>query len=146
MFKTLALAAVALAGSTGSAQAAPVAPDEAALARSVQDRTAGKPRDCIRLSRSGSIRIVARTAVIFESGATLYVNRPAAGADSLSDSTILVTRSPNGEICDGEAVALLDAATGMERGLIFLGKFVPYRRVNSLNGFPSANDRPAGYR
>ena len=145
MPNTLALAIIAAGAFTVGAHAAPVPTDDAALARIVQDRTAGKPRDCIRLRHAGSTRIVGRTAVIFDSGGILYVNRPSVGAASLSESTTLVTRSLHGEICNGDAVGLLDTASRLETGVIFLGKFVPYHRV-TVDQRPPERGGPATYR
>ena len=80
---TAGLLGLAVAG------AAPITPGEARLAKALDGRTAGKPLDCIRL-RKVSSSIIDGTAIIFESSGTLFVNRPLAGAESLSESNALL--------------------------------------------------------
>lgn len=118
---------IALLG-IGSAAAAPNEPGEAKLTRALQNRKAGRPRDCLSLRYTQSSTVIEGTAIVFESAGTLYVNRPASGAESLSELRTLLTRSLTGELCRGEAVGMLDTSTGIETGAIILGQFVPYRR------------------
>ena len=123
----VAAVTIALVGA-GSAAAAPNEPGEAKLARALQDRTAGKPLDCLTLRYAQSSTVIEGTAIVFESAGTLYVNRPASGAESLSDLRTLFTRSLTGELCRGEPVGMVDTSTGNETGGIILGQFVPYRK------------------
>ena len=117
---------VALFG-LAAAAAAPLASGEAKLAQALDGRTAGKPLNCLKLRKVRSI-IIDGTAVIFESAGTLFVNRPLAGAATLSASNALLVSSLTDEICRGEGIRLFDNASRVETGLIFLGQFVPYRR------------------
>jgi hypothetical protein len=120
---------VFLAGFFGLAVAgaAPLAPGEAKLAQALQGLSAGKPLKCLKL-RNARSSIIDGTAVIFESSGALFVNRPLAGAESLSASNALLIKSLTGEICRGEGIRLFDNNSRVETGLIFLGEFVPYRR------------------
>ena len=112
----------------GGAQAKP-ADREAELARALQGRVAGEPVDCIDLHRVRSSRIINDTAIIYDAGGTIYVNRPRAGAESLNQWDALVTRLPTTRLCSVDTVRLVDPTTRMMTGVVFLGDFVPYRRV-----------------
>jgi hypothetical protein len=129
MFHTHIIAAVTIAlFAAGSASPALNEPDEAKLTRMLHGRLAGKPLDCLTLRYAQSSTVIEGTAIVFETAGTLYVNRPASGAESLSDLRTLFTRSLTGELCRGEAVGLIDTSTGNETGGIILGQFVPYRK------------------
>jgi hypothetical protein len=117
---------------------------ETALQRALDGRTAGKPLDCLKLRKLSS-RIIDGTAVVFESSGTLFVNRPVAGAETLSASKALMVNSLNGEICRGEAIHLFDSSSRVETGVIFLGEFVPYRRSAHGDYAPAASG-PGRYR
>ncbi|HEX8641506.1 MAG TPA: hypothetical protein VF704_10185 [Allosphingosinicella sp.] len=112
----------------GAAQAKP-ADREAELARALQGRVAGEPVDCIDLHRVRSSRIINDTAILYDAGGTVYVNRPRAGAESLNQWDALVTRLPTTRLCSIDTVRLVDPSTHTMTGIVFLGEFVPYRRV-----------------
>ena len=128
MRKTFFVALAALIGA-GPVQARPHLSGEAELARMTEGRVAGKPVDCISLSNTHSSHIVDGTAIVYDSGGTIYVNRPRNGAESLNQWDVLVTRTQTSELCSIDVVQLYDSGTQMERGIVFLGEFVPYNRV-----------------
>ena len=121
------LAGTLLAGT--AAQAAP-ADREAELARALEGRVAGEPVSCIDLYRVRSSRVIPNTAIIYNAGGTLYVNRPRAGARSLNKWDALVTRTPSTRLCSVDAVRLVEPNSGMMTGVVMLDEFVPYRRVD----------------
>jgi hypothetical protein len=112
-----------------SAVAAPRLSPEAELADELKGRVAGEPVSCINLSNIRSVRIVDRTAIIYDAGRVLYVNRPRSGARSLDRWDTLVTRLHSSRLCRPEVVHLYDSASRFETGAVFLGDFIPYRRV-----------------
>jgi hypothetical protein len=114
----------------GSAQAVPV-DREAELARALEGRTAGEPVDCIDMHRVLSSRIVPGTAILYDTGGILYVNRPSAGAESLNHWDIQVNRLWTSQLCSIDTVELIDQASHMFSGTVFLGEFVPYRRIRT---------------
>jgi hypothetical protein len=73
--------------------------------------------------------VIKNSAIIYDSGSTLYVNRPRAGAQSLDEQDILLTRTFSSQLCSGDVVEVIDGSSGMLRGLVFLGDFVPYKRT-----------------
>ena len=114
--------------------AAPRLTPEAELAKTLEGRTAGKPVNCISLNRVRSSRIIDDTAIVYDAGNTLYVNRPRGGAESLDRWDTLVTRLHSNQLCSIDVVHLYDSGSRMETGSVLLGEFVPYRR-HPTSGF-----------
>lgn len=129
-----ALAALAaLAGGAMAPLAAHDAPKpdakaEADLAKMLKGRVAGAPVDCISLNMTQSSTIFPHTAIVYENGGTLYVNRPS-GADTLDSDDILVTKTWIDQLCRMDIVHLVDRGTRMESGFVGLESFVPYTRA-----------------
>jgi hypothetical protein len=121
---TLAAAAVAAA----PAAASPRLHGEAELAKLLEGRTAGKPVDCIDLSQVYSTQIVDRTALVYESGRTLYVNRPRAGAESLDRGDTMVLKPFDHQLCRVDTVQMFEQGARFFKGSVFLGDFVPYTK------------------
>ena len=84
---------------------------------------------CVPLHQLRSSRIIDGTAIVYDTGPTIYVNRPRAGARSLDQFDTLVTRTFSSELCRSDVVQLFDSAAQMQTGLVFLGDFVPYRKA-----------------
>ena len=114
----------------GAAQAKPV-DHEAELARLLAGRVAGQPVDCIDMHRVISSHIVPGTAIVYDAGGVLYVNRPRAGAESMDDWDIMINRLWSSQLCSIDTVELVDQGSRMYSGSVFLGEFVPYRRVRT---------------
>jgi hypothetical protein len=105
---------------------------EAKLARELEGHVAaGEPVDCLDLRRIRSTRIIDRTAIVYDTGRTLYVNRPRAGAESLSNWDVMVTKPFGSQLCRIDTVQLVDRGTHMPSGFVFLGDFVPYDKVKA---------------
>lgn len=123
----LALAAASLLAAP-AAQASPRKTPQEQLATLLKDRVAGKPVDCIWMSNVDSTQVIDKTAIVYKSGSTYYVNYPQVGADSLDDDDILVTKLYSSNLCHIDTVELHDRTSGMWSGFVGLGKFVPYTR------------------
>lgn len=102
---------------------------EAELARALEGRVAGEPVSCIDLHRVRNSRVIPGTAIIWDAGGTVYVNRPENGADALNRWDTMVIRTPTGRLCSVDTVTMVDSPTRMMTGIVFLGEFVPYRRA-----------------
>jgi hypothetical protein len=102
---------------------------EAELARVLEGRVAGEPVDCIDLHRVRSSRVIEDTAIVYDAGGTLYVNRPRNGAEELNRFDAMLTRLPTTRLCSVDTVTMFDTTSRMMTGIVFLGEFVPYRRV-----------------
>lgn len=123
------------AGAVLIAAAPAIAADdpEAELAEAIEGRVAGEPVDCINLRSVRSSRIIDDTAIVYDAGSTIYVNRPRAGADSLDRWDTLVTKLHSSRLCRIDVVQLYDSSSRMQTGFVFLDDFVPYRRVESAS-------------
>jgi hypothetical protein len=122
--------AATLLMSTGAVQAAPPKDGrgEAELARALEGRMPGKPVDCLEQRNIRSTRIIDRTAIIYDTGRVLYVNRPTSGVNFLNRSDVLVTDTHSSRLCSIDIVRLYDQGSRMQSGLLGLGEFVPYTR------------------
>ena len=102
---------------------------EQALERILAGRAPGRPTNCINLRAISATRIIDRTAIVYEAGRTLYVNRPRSGAESLRRDDVLVTRPSGSQLCSVDSVRLVDRGARFPRGFVTLGPFVPYSRA-----------------
>ena len=133
---SLALAAslaVGAFGLAGAANAWPRLTGEEELAKTLKDRVAGKPVDCIYLPTIQSSRIIDRTAIVYDSGRTIYVNRPRGGAEQLNDSDVMVLNLHSSQLCSIDIIHLLDQTSHFQTGFVNLGEFVPYTRVKKAS-------------
>ena len=126
MRKLLPLTAFTLLLTTAAEAARPSGEEQ--LARALQGRVAGEPVDCIDLHRIRSSRVITDTAILYDAGNVIYVNRPRNGAESLNQWDTLVTRTPTTRLCSIDVVRVVDLPTNSMTGIVFLGEFVPYRR------------------
>ena len=124
----LLTAALVLGAGVGAAQARERDP-EAQLARLVQGRVAGEPVSCIDLFRVRSSHVVPGTAIVYDAGSIVYVNRPRNGAEELNRFDTLVTRTPSTQLCSVDVIHTVDLTSNTLTGVVFLGDFVPYRRI-----------------
>jgi len=115
----------------GAAQARP-ADHEAELARALAGRVAGEPVNCIDLHRVTSSQVITNTAILYRAGGVIYVNRPANGADQLNRYDTMVNRLyGSNRLCNIDTVTMIEPVSGTFTGVVFLGDFVPYRRVTT---------------
>jgi len=101
---------------------------EQELAKMLIGREAGKPTDCISLTTTRNSTVIDKTAIVYEDGRTLWVNRPS-NADSLDSDDILVTKTSMSQLCRLDTVQLHDRGSHMWSGFVGLEQFVPYRKV-----------------
>lgn len=132
MRKLASLLAVGLTMATAPASAQ-YHGGEAQLERALAGRVAGEPVRCIHLRPSTQSTVIDRTAILFRVGGTIYVNRPRAGVEALDRGDTLVNRQFGGtsQLCSIDTMRTVDLRTGTMTGIVFLGEFVPYRRVSS---------------
>ena len=129
MRKLLSIAAFSLLAASASAMASPAREaNEAKLARALEGRVAGEPVRCINLRNVRSSRIIDRTAILYDAGGTIYVNRPRGGGESLDRWDTLVTRLHSSQLCSIDIVNLFESGSNIQTGFVSLGEFVPYRK------------------
>ena len=105
---------------------------EQQLAKLLEGRVAGTPVSCIPLSRTSDSRIIDKTAIVYDQGRTIYVNRPRY-PDSLDSDDIMVTELHTSQLCRLDTVRLHDRSGFWYSGFVGLEDFVPYRKVAQIN-------------
>ncbi|MDE2596745.1 MAG: hypothetical protein KGL44_07710 [Sphingomonadales bacterium] len=123
----LAAAATVLAGGT-ALQARERLTGEERLAKMLEGRVAGRPVSCISTMNTRDSQVIDKTAIVYDSGSTIYVNRPRY-PQALDSDDILVTELHGGQLCRLDTVRLHDRTDGWYHGFVGLEDFVPYRRV-----------------
>lgn len=128
---TAVLAAATVLSLSVVADARPRIAPEAKLAKLLDGRVAGKPQDCIFLPSIRGSHVIDHTAIVYDAGRTMWVNRPRSGAESLDDDDILVTNlhGSGSSLCSIDIVELHDRYSNFYGGFVGLGEFVPYRKV-----------------
>ena len=126
----IAAGAALLAGS--GLQARERLSGEQKLAKAIEGRVAGEPVDCITLSTSHDSQVIDNTAIIYGSGRTIYVNRPA-HPGSLDSDDIMVTNIHGSQLCKLDVVRMHDRSGGFYTGFVGLEQFVSYRRFATRN-------------
>ena len=97
------------------------------LAKLLEGREPGKPQRCISTFGNNNLRIIDKTAIVYEEGRTVWVNRPHDAA-LLDDDDILVIRKYGSDLCRLDDVRAVARGTGMFRTQVLLEDFVPYRK------------------
>ena len=124
-----ALAIAALAA--GPSVAAERLTGEAKLAKMLEGREPGQPVSCISNMRNLDLTVIDRTALVYGSGTTIYVNRTK-DPRWIDRDDILVTKPTNAsQLCRMDSVHTMDRSTHMRGGAIMLEDFVPYTRVRN---------------
>ena len=127
----LIIAATALVFASATAIAADkserLAKNEAKLAEMLKGRTAGEPVSCVPEFQSSKLEVIDGIALVYGFGKTLYVSRPDQ-PDTVQWDDILVIKRMGGQLCNTDIVRTVDRNSGFTTGVIFMGKFVPYRK------------------
>ncbi|KPF63957.1 hypothetical protein [Porphyrobacter sp. AAP60] len=124
-----ALPAAAQSDVETTAEAAPETKGEKRLAKLLEGRVAGEPQRCIRTMPNQRLQTIDRTAYVYGSGSTIYVQRTR-DPGSIDDSDALVSRRfIASELCKLDMMTTVDPVTGIFTGAVFFEDFVPYTRV-----------------
>jgi hypothetical protein len=91
----------------------------------LEGRTAGRPVACIPAQVSERLKIIDRTAVVYDGGRTIYVAKPR-DPRTLDTNDILVINRFGSQLCKTDVVRTVDRSSGFMTGVVFLGDFVPY--------------------
>lgn len=122
---------------TAAAAGLVAAPIEAArlsgeerLAKLIEGRIAGEPRDCIFTPGNANLTVIDKTAIVYKQGGKVWINRTA-NPEQIDDDDILVIRRFSGSsLCRQDTITLADRSTGMFTGVLFLEDFVPYEKTS----------------
>jgi hypothetical protein len=112
-----------------TAEAAPETKGDKRLAKLLEGRVAGEPQRCIRTMPNQRMQTIDRTAYVYGSGNTIYVQRTR-DPGSIDDNDALVSRRfIASELCKLDMMTTVDPVTGIFTGAVFFDDFVPYTRV-----------------
>ena len=100
---------------------------EAKLAKMLEGRVAGKPTSCIPLFDARDTTVIDKTAIVYDAGGTIWVNRTD-NPRSLDSDDIMVTKLHIGQLCRLDTVELRDRSGFWFTGFVGLEDFVPYRK------------------
>lgn len=101
---------------------------EQELARLLEGRVAGEPVSCISLTTARESRIIDGTAIVYDAGSVIYVNRPR-NPETLDSDDIMVTRTSGSQLCRLDIVSLHDRTGMWYNGFVGLEDFIPWRRA-----------------
>jgi hypothetical protein len=129
--KLIAAAVLLIAGATAPAADKPsrAEKNEARLAELLKDRTAGKPVSCIPAFEADKLEVIEGVAMVYGRGKTLYVARPSNPQSMRWDDVVVINRT-GGQLCHTDIIRTVDRMSGFTTGVLFLDKFVPYKKQN----------------
>lgn len=113
---------------------APASKGEQRLARLLQGRVAGEPVSCISAFRNLPVQTIDRTAYVYGSGNTIWVQRTR-NPDQIDDDDVLVVQRWNSsQLCRLDFSTTIDRYNGFFTGSVIMEDFVPYTRVKAETG------------
>jgi hypothetical protein len=124
-----AAAVLALAGAAHAADKVDkkLEKNQARLAQMLEGRAAGEPVSCIPLVKSNRLEVIEGVALVYDSGDTLYVGKPKDPTTLGRDDIVVIDRFGS-QLCDTDIVRTVDRNGGYFTGVVFLNKFVPYKK------------------
>ena len=125
----LAGAALAACATTAPAETR-VEKGEAKLAKMLEGyEQSGEPTSCINAPRSTRLEVIDYVGVVYDAGDTIYVSRPS-DPRSLGRNDVLIVERSTSQLCKQDVTHTIDQTLGHVSGVVFLGDFVPYKRVS----------------
>ena len=101
--------------------------NEARLAELLKGRAAGTPVSCIPGFQSDQLEVIEGVALVYGRGDTLYVAKPTSPQSMRWDDIVVVNRY-GGQLCNTDIVRTVDRTSGFTTGVLFVDKFVPYKK------------------
>lgn len=126
----VAVPAVLLLVGLAAADAAQQRPDPAMVRveKRLSGLKPGEPQRCLRRDRSSEI-VTADGVILYIGGRTkVWRNQVSGHCNGLSRGDLIVTKSFNGDLCEGDIVQTRATIGGMLTGSCALGKFTPYTK------------------
>lgn len=96
----------------------------------LKDRVAGEPVSCIPQVRLRRSTAASDEVLLYDDGATVYVNAPYLGCPGARNNT-MISSTPIGRLCSGDIVQVQDLLARAPLGSCALSQFIPFRRVKS---------------
>ncbi|PAX08263.1 hypothetical protein [Sphingomonas lenta] len=127
-----ALASCAATPQEAARAAADAADQQAKLERELAGLTPGEPSNCLPTTSRPALNsdVYGGTIVFTASRDLKFRNDTTGGCEAAqNDRASLVTSTPNGRLCRGDIVQVVDQITRIPLGNCALGDFTPYRRA-----------------
>lgn len=126
---TLALGVAACAETPKQTAARIGAEDKtrAKLDRELAGLVPGAPQGCLSTYERRDMKAFGDTLVYRGAGRTRWVTQTT-GCRGVGGDSILVTRTPTGQLCRGDIATTVDRTSGFQTGGCSYGDFTPYRR------------------
>lgn len=106
---------------------------EKKLAKMLKGRVAGEPQRCIRTRLNDRLRVIDKTAYVYGSGRTIYVQRTRNPDDIDRDDIVVSRRFNASQLCRLDVVTTADRLAGFFTGAVFFEDFVPYTRAEQVD-------------
>ena len=126
---TLALGVTACAETPKQTAARVSAEDKtrAKLDRELAGLVPGAPQSCLQTYERREMKAFGDTLVYSGTGRTRWVTQTT-GCRGVGEDSILVTRTPTGQLCRGDIATTVDRTSGFQTGGCSYGDFIPYNR------------------
>lgn len=124
----LAAAVLSFAAATAQSASGRAEKNEARLAEMLQERSAGEPVSCITTTRSDKLQVIEDVALVYDGGDVIYVARPTDPKVLGRDDVVVINRF-GGQLCNTDIIRTVDRTGGYHTGVLFLEKWVPYRKA-----------------
>ncbi|WP_054531630.1 hypothetical protein [Erythrobacter sp. SG61-1L] len=126
----LAATALSLPGGLAMAKPSAAGEGEAQLQEMIAGRVAGEPTHCLTVTGKDNLKVIDRTAVVFEVGDTIYVGRPLNPDHLRRDNTLTLSRQSGASLCATDTIVAVNLDS-RARTQVLLREFVPYTKAQS---------------
>lgn len=127
MSRVIITAGVLMLSAVHAQSASRTEENQARLAKMLEGRTAGEPVTCITTFRRDKLQVIEDVALVYDAGDTLYVARPTEPSALGRDDVIVINRF-GAQLCNTDVIRTVDRSGGYTTGVLFLGKWVPYKK------------------
>jgi hypothetical protein len=91
----------------------------------------GEPQNCIRTIGSRPFTRIDDTALVYESGDTLWVNYTRNPESIDDDDVMVIDKFTATRLCRTDQITLRDRLSGFFNGILILDDFVPYTKPDA---------------
>jgi hypothetical protein len=125
----IAATVMILAGAAAQSADKPTRLEKSAarLTEMLKGRTAGEPVSCIPEFQASKVEIIEGVALVYGVGRILYVAKPDR-PETMQWDDVMVVRRTGSQLCNTDIVRTVDRMSGFTTGVVFLSKFVPYKK------------------
>lgn len=104
---------------------------EKRLAKLLEGRVAGEPVRCIRTIPTMAMQTIDKTAYVYGSGNTIYVQRTSNPGDIDGGDALVSRRFSASELCRLDQFTTADRVLGFFTGAVFFEDFIPYTKTKT---------------